>query len=35
MYNGENYTRLRDSEDILGVVDVEYDAVNKIPTVAD
>ncbi len=35
LYKGENYTRLRDNEDILGVVDVEYDAVNKIPTVAD
>jgi hypothetical protein len=33
--NGENYIRLRDFEDILGVVDVEYDAVNKIPVVMD
>jgi hypothetical protein len=32
---GENYIRLRDFEDILGVVDVEYDAVNKVPVVTD
>lgn len=33
--NGENYIRLRDFEDILGVVDVEYDYVDKIPVVKD
>lgn len=34
-YGGENYVRLRDFEDKLGVVDVEYDAVKKMPTVKD
>jgi hypothetical protein len=33
--NGENYIRLRDFEDVLGVVDVEYDAVARIPVVID
>jgi hypothetical protein len=35
LYKGENYTRLRDNEDILGVVDVEYDSENKLPIVED
>ncbi len=33
--NGENYIRLRDFEDVLGVVNVEYDPVEKIPVVED
>ena len=33
--NGENYIRLRDFEDVLGVVDVEYDEANKLPIVED
>ena len=33
--NGENYIRLRDFEDILGIADVEYDSGNKIPVVID
>lgn len=35
LYNGENYIRLRDFEDILGVVNVEYDPIAKIPIVED
>lgn len=35
LYKGENYIRLRDFEDVLGVVDVDYDAENKMPVVAD
>jgi hypothetical protein len=30
LYNQENYIRLRDFEDVLGVVDVEYDRVQNI-----
>lgn len=33
--NGENYIRLRDFEDVLGVVDVEYDEKKKMPVVID
>ena len=33
--NGENYIRLRDMEDVLGVVDVEYDAKANMPLVED
>lgn len=33
--NGENYIRLRDFEDVLGVVDVEYDPKEKMPMVVD
>lgn len=32
---GENYIRLRDMEDVLGVVDVEYDAKAGMPIVTD
>jgi hypothetical protein len=35
LYNQENYIRLRDFEDVLGVVDVEYDRVQNIATVED
>lgn len=35
LVNGENYTRLRDNEDVLHLVDVEYDAINKRPTIKD
>lgn len=35
LYGNENYIRLRDFEDILGVVDVEYDEATKIPTIKD
>lgn len=35
LYAGENYTRLRDNEDVLGVVEVEYDEANKLPIVND
>lgn len=33
--NGENYIRLRDFEDVLGICDVEYDAKEKMPVVID
>lgn len=33
--DGENFIRLRDMEDILGVVDVEYDPAAKMPIVTD
>lgn len=34
-YGDENYIRLRDMEDVLGIVDVEYDAAAKLPIVED
>lgn len=34
-YGNENYVRLRDNENVLGLIDVEYDPVNNIPTVED
>lgn len=33
--DGENFVRLRDMEDVLGVVDVEYDAAAQMPIVTD
>jgi len=33
--DGENFVRLRDMEDVLGVVDVEYDTAAKMPIVTD
>ena len=33
--DGENFVRLRDMEDVLGVVDVEYDAAADMPVVTD
>lgn len=33
--DGENFVRLRDMEDVLGVVDVEYDAAAQMPVVTD
>ena len=33
--NEENYIRLRDLEDILGIVTVSYDSINKIPVIKD
>ena len=33
MVDNENYIRLRDFEDVLGICDVEYDEVRKMPVV--
>lgn len=33
--NGENYIRLRDFEDVLGICDVDYDPKEKLPIVKD
>ena len=33
MVDDENYIRLRDMEDVLGIVDVEYDAEKNLPIV--
>ena len=33
MKDGENYIRLRDFEDVLGVCDVDYDAERKLPII--
>ncbi len=33
--DGENYIRLRDMDDVLGVVKVEYDEANKVAVVTD
>lgn len=34
-YGNRNYFLLRDFEDVLGMIDVEYDPVNKIPVIKD
>ena len=31
--NDENYIRLRDFEDVLGVLDIEWDAKNRVPVI--
>ncbi len=33
MVNNENYIRLRDMEDVLGICDVDYDAEKNLPIV--
>ena len=33
MKDGENYIRLRDLEDVLGICDVDYDAEKKMPII--
>lgn len=33
MVNNENYIRLRDMEDVLGICDVDYDAKRNLPIV--
>lgn len=33
MVDNENYIRLRDMDDVLGIVDVDYDSKNKLPII--